>query len=265
LHSIGEGNFDVSVPIVSDDESALLAGYHNSMIEQLRDRDHLYRTLEKSVGSNVMQKLLNTDEETLKQGQNHSVAILFCDLRGFSSMGESASAEEVILFLNVYFADVTTVISEHNGIINKFMGDAVLAIFGLEESNHNPVADAVRAGLAIVEHSQDMYMPDDRHPETGIGIDFGSVVAGTIGSEERYEYTIIGDAVNKASRLEGLSKRLSYSIILSTEAYEHIDNEMKAIFTDLGSHQVRGRSEPLSVYGHGKTRKHEVIEELQDY
>jgi adenylate cyclase len=254
LFYVENNNFDASVPIVSDDEFALLAEYYNSMIERLRDRERVYRTLEKSVGANIMNKLLTTDEQTLKQGQSYSVAILFCDLRGFTSLSESASAEDVILFLNDYFAHVSAVISQHNGIINKFMGDAVLAIFGLEKEG-NAVQDAVNASLAIIQHNIDLYMPNEMHPETGVGIDFGWVVGGTIGSEERYEYTIIGDAVNKASRLEGLSKRLDYSIILSKDAYQQLSEELREHFCDLGEHKVRGRNEAINVYGCGKKRK----------
>jgi class 3 adenylate cyclase len=254
LSNIEEGRFDILVPTSSNDEMALLATYHNVMIERLRDRERLYRTLEKSVGANIMNKLLNTDEKTLKQGQTYNVAILFCDLRGFTSLGESASAEEIILFLNVYFSDISSVISEHNGIINKFMGDAVLAIFGLE-SDGNPVEDAVNASLAIIKHSTDFYMPNATHPETGIGIDFGSVIGGTIGSEERYEYTIIGDAVNKANRLESLSKRLGYSIILSQNAHKWLSNDLRKYFESLGTHKVRGGNEPLTIYGSGKNQK----------
>jgi class 3 adenylate cyclase len=254
LSRVENGRFDAVIPTVSDDELALLASYHNAMIERLRDRDRLYRTLEKSVGANIMNKLLNTDEQILKQGQTYNVAILFCDLRGFTSLGESASAEEIILFLNVYFADISSVISEHNGIINKFMGDAVLAIFGLE-SDGNPVEDAVNASLAIIKHSTDFYMPNAMHPESGVGIDFGSVIGGTIGSEERYEYTIIGDAVNKASRLESLSKRLGYSIILSQNAYKWLSNDMRKSFDSLGAHKVRGGNEPITIYGSGKNPK----------
>jgi class 3 adenylate cyclase len=254
LSRIDDGRFDIVVPTVSDDELALLASYYNTMIERLRDRDRLYRTLEKSVGANIMNKLLNTDEQTLKQGQTYNVAILFCDLRGFTSLGESASAEEIIMFLNVYFADISKVISEHNGIINKFMGDAVLAIFGLE-SDGNPVEDAVNASLAIVKNSTDFYMPNAMHPESGVGIDFGSVIGGTIGSEERYEYTIIGDAVNKASRLESLSKRLGYSIILSQNAYKWLSNDMRRNFDSLGAHKVRGGNEAITIYGAGRNNK----------
>lgn len=248
LRRVEEGGFDIFMPIVSEDELGLLAHYHGIMIERLRDRERLYQTLKKSVGPNIMAKLLNTDAQTLKQGQAYDVAILFCDLRGFSSLGESASAEEIILFLNVYFAEVSSVISKHEGIVNKFMGDAVLAIFGLE-SKGNAVAQAVKAGLEIIEHSADIVMPNAMHPETGVGIHFGPVAAGTIGSDERYEYTVVGDAVNKASRLESLSKRLDYSVILSKVAYERLEGGMRAKFVDLGAHQVRGRSEPIHVFG----------------
>lgn len=248
LRRVEEGSFDVTMPVVSEDESGLLANYHNIMIERLRDRERLYRTLKKSVGPKIMAKLLNTDEQTLKQGQAYDVAILFCDLRGFSSLGESASAEEIILFLNVYFAEVSGVISRHEGVINKFMGDAVLAIFGLEGKG-DAVAQAVNAGLEIVDHSADIVMPNAMHPETGVGIHFGAVAAGTIGSDERYEYTIVGDAVNKASRLESLSKRLDYSVILSNDAYDRLQGDVREKFVDLGAHQVRGRSEPIHVYG----------------
>lgn len=263
LSRVEEGRFDVVIPTVSDDELALLANYHNAMIERLRDRERLYRTLEKSVGANIMNKLLNTDEQTLKQGQTYNVAILFCDLRGFTSLGESASAEEIILFLNVYFADISSVISEHNGIINKFMGDAVLAIFGLE-SDGNPVEDAVNASLAIIRHSTDFYMPNATHPESGVGIDFGAVIGGTIGSEERYEYTIIGDAVNKASRLESLSKRLGYSIILSQNAYKWLSNDMRKNFDSLGAHKVRGGNEAITIYGSGKNEKNKPAQQPRE-
>ena len=233
---------------MAQDELGLIAVQINAMIENLRDRDRLHKTLERVVGSNIMEKLLSTDDDTLKRGQEDDVAIMFCDMRDFTSMSEAASAEEVIIFLNTFFSDLSEIVSRHGGTINKFMGDAVLAVYGLE-SQSNPVDDAVRSSLEILEHTRQFTLPDGGHPEMGAGIHYGTVMAGTIGSEQRYEYTFLGDAVNTASRLEGLTKRLKYSIIVSSDAYLQLPDETRQRFADLGKQRVRGKSEPLHVFG----------------
>jgi len=152
------------------------------------------------------------------------------------------------MFLNSFFSDPSEIASRRNGTINKFMGDAILAVYGLE-GDTNPVDDAVRSALEILDHTQQFVLPDGKHPEMGAGIHSGTVVAGTIGSEERYEYTFLGDAVNTASRLEGLTKRLKCRIIVSSDAYGHLSEGARFRFEDLGHQRVRGKSEPLHVYG----------------
>lgn len=248
LQGIQEGRLDRRAPIMSQDELGLVAVQINAMIEHLRDRDRLHKTLEKVVGSNIMEKLLTTDDETLKRGQEDDVAIMFCDMRDFTSMSEASSSEEIIMFLNSFFSDLSEIVSRHNGTINKFMGDAVLAVYGLEGSG-NPVEDAVDSSLEILEHTQQFILPDGTHPEMGAGIHYGTVVAGTIGSEQRYEYTFLGDAVNTASRLEGLTKRMKYRVIISSDAYEQLPEGGKRRFLDLGNQRVRGKNEPLHVFG----------------
>lgn len=248
LRSVQKGDLDQRAPIMAQDELGLIAVQINAMIENLRDRDRLHKTLERVVGANIMEKLLSTDDDTLKRGQEDDVAIMFCDMRDFTSMSEAASAEEVIIFLNTFFSDLSEIVSRHGGTINKFMGDAVLAVYGLE-SQSNPVDDAVRSSLEILEHTRQFTLPDGGHPEMGAGIHYGTVMAGTIGSEQRYEYTFLGDAVNTASRLEGLTKRLKYSIIVSSDAYLQLPDETRQRFADLGKQRVRGKSEPLHVFG----------------
>ncbi|TNF87243.1 MAG: adenylate/guanylate cyclase domain-containing protein [Gammaproteobacteria bacterium] len=248
LRSVQKGDLDQRAPIMSQDELGLMAVQINAMIENLRDRDRLHKTLERVVGSNIMEKLLSTDDDALKRGQEDEVAIMFCDMRDFTSMSEAASAEEVILFLNNFFSDLSDIVSSHNGTINKFMGDAVLAVYGLE-SESNPVEDAVMSVFKILEHTRQFMLPDGSHPDMGAGIHFGKVMAGTIGSEQRYEYTFLGDAVNTASRLEGLTKRLGYRIVLSSEGYLELPESVRHRFTDLGPQRVRGKSEPIHVYG----------------
>ena len=248
LRSVQKGDLDLRAPIMSQDELGLMAVQINAMIENLRDRDRLHKTLERVVGSNIMEKLLSTDDDALKRGQEDEVAIMFCDMRDFTSMSEAASAEEVILFLNNFFSDLSDIVARHNGTINKFMGDAVLAVYGLESDN-NPVEDAVRSVLEILEHTRQFMLPDGSHPDMGAGIHFGKVMAGTIGSEQRYEYTFLGDAVNTASRLEGLTKRLKYRIVLSRDGYLELPESMRDRFTDLGKQRGRGKSEQIHVYG----------------
>lgn len=248
LRSVQKGDLEQRAPIMSQDELGLMAVQINAMIENLRDRDRLHKTLERVVGSNIMEKLLSTDDDALKRGQEDEVAIMFCDMRDFTSMSEAASAEEVILFLNNFFSDLSDIVTHHNGTINKFMGDAVLAVYGLE-SDSNPVEDAVSSVLEILQHTRQFVLPDGSHPDMGAGIHFGKVMAGTIGSEQRYEYTFLGDAVNTASRLEGLTKRLKYRIVLSADGYRELPEAMCRKFTDLGKQRVRGKSEPIHVFG----------------
>lgn len=248
LRNVQTGDFTEYVPIVTRDEFGLIARQINIMIDSLRDKEHLRKTLERIVSPSIMEKLLTTDDKTLKCGQEYNVAILFCDLREFTRFSEQSSAEDVIFFLNAYFSQMVKIVSANRGIINKFMGDAVLAVYGLDEGGTS-VEDAVNTARTILEHAGNIMMPDGKHLDIGIGIHSGRVIAGTIGSEERYEYTFIGDAVNTASRLDGLTKRLGYSIIISGDAYGALNEVRKRLFTDLGMQVVRGKDEPVHVYG----------------
>ena len=128
------------------------------------------------------------------------------------------------------------------------MGDAILAIFPLDDKTAT-IDDAIETAWDIVMHSQAIRLPDGDRFNVGIGIHMGYATAGTIGSHNRFEYTFIGDTVNTASRLDGLSKRLGYSIIISEETYNHLQADTKERFVDLGEQKIRGKTEPLHVYG----------------
>lgn len=248
LRNVQSGDYTKYVPVVTHDEFGLIARQMNTMIDGLRDKEHLRQTLERIVSPSIMEKLLTTDDKTLKYGQEYDVAILFCDLREFTKFSEHASAEDVIFFLNAYFSQMVKIVTANRGIINKFMGDAVLAVYGLDESETS-VEDAVLTAKSMLKHAGDIMMPDGKHLDIGIGIHSGRVVAGTIGSDERYEYTFIGDVVNTASRLDGLTKRLGYSIVISGDAYSLLNETSKRQFTDMGMQVVRGREDPVHVYG----------------
>ena len=248
LQRVEQGDLEHYVPVLTRDEFGVVAQQTNRMIDQLRSKDKIQKTLESIVSPNIMNKLLNGSENSLKQGEEYEVAILICDLRKFTTYAENTPPEEVIFFLNAYFAKIADVVAEHNGIVNKFMGDAILAVFGSDgESDY--VMQAVDAAWDILMHTNSATMRDGTKFDIGIGVHKGKAAAGTIGSSERFEYTFIGDAVNTASRLDGLSKRLNYKIIISGEVFSNLSRDSQDRFVDLGQQSIRGKSQPLHVYG----------------
>ena len=248
LQELQNGNLDSFVPILSQDEFALVAQQTNKMIEQLREKQKVSSVLERIVSPNIMQKLLGGDANMLKLGQEYEVAILFCDLRRFTTFVENTPPEMVIRFLNAFFAKISDLITAHNGLINKFMGDAILAVFGIDGKDDAAI-NAIKAAMHIISHTKTINLGDDKVFDIGVGIHMGRAVAGTIGSADRYEYTFIGDVVNTASRLDGLSKRLGYRIIISGKVFKLLPEELSERFVDLGPQRVRGKAEPVPIYG----------------
>ncbi len=260
LRDVQSGKLGTRVPVMGRDEFAVIAQQINKMIEGLREKEQVAKTLERIVSPSIMQKLLTMDTDSLQVGQEYEVAVLFCDLRDFTSFAEYSPPEDVIYFLNTYFSEMVNIVADHNGIVNKFMGDAILAIFGLEP-NTNPVQDAVDTAWAIQDHVESLRLSGrNTRLESGVGIHSGKAVAGTIGSPDRYEYTFIGDVVNTASRLDGLTKRLGCKIIVSADAYRQLSPSAQARFLDLQMHRLRGKAEPVHVYGTG-CRDADAVEE----
>lgn len=248
LQHIQDGKLEKYVPVLSRDEFGVIAQKTNLVIDELREKEKIRKTLESIVSPDIMHKLMKSDSSVLKQGEKKHIAVFFCDLRKFTSYAEKNTPEDVIFFLNTYFGKIVDIVTEHNGIVNKFMGDAILAIFPLDNDSAT-IDDAIATAWDIVMHSQAICLPDGEKFNVGIGIHTGYATAGTIGSQERFEYTFIGDTVNIASRLDGLSKRLGYSIIISDETYKNLGDNSKAKFIDLGLQKIRGKEKSLHVYG----------------
>ncbi|MDD5274507.1 MAG: adenylate/guanylate cyclase domain-containing protein [Methylovulum sp.] len=182
------------------------------------------------------------------------VAILFCDLRGIANFWQSASAVEVILFINSYFADISKIIDAHQGVINQFFDDTVLAIFGLE-TGCQPVAQAIKAALAIIAHSAALDKTNAVPSAVSIGIDFSSVQVGTLldTNAASYQYLIMGDSAENAKSLQALSCTLGKQIILSQEAYKRLPEAIRQHFINLGEHKLTAGTEPTIIYGNEKT------------
>ncbi len=242
------GDYSQPIPLLSQGELGLMALQLNRLIEYVRKRQDVETLLKRVVSPDIMEKLINTDSDKLRRGEEREVAILFCDIRGFTEMSEGSSAADIILFLNDFFSDLTEIVARNHGTINKFMGDAILAVYG-SDSPTEAIDSALNTANEITLRVRQMRLPNGGSPETGTGIHFGRVVAGTIGSDQRYEYTFLGDAVNTASRLQGLSKRLGYPIIVSSEAYGMLSGYLRGGLVDLGQHMVRGKADALHIYG----------------
>lgn len=178
------------------------------------------------------------------------VAILYCDLRGIADFWPLASEIEVILFISLYFTDISKIIGAHHGVINQFADDTVLAIFGLE-ANDGPVAQAMQAGLAIITHSAELDVTNAVPSAISIGIDFSTVQVGTLCGADgmSYQYLIVGDSADNAKSLQALSSHLGRHIILSSKAYKQLPDNLRQQLINLGTHQPSDKQAPDTLYG----------------
>ena len=248
LRDIQAGDYSQTIPLLSQGELGLMSMQLNRLLEYMHQREDIENMLKRVVSPDIMEKLISTDTEKLKRGEEREMAVLFCDIRGFTQMSEGASASEIIFFLNSFFSELADIVARHHGTVNKFMGDAILAVYSAEHPTE-AVDAAMNSAVEISMRVRQMRLPNGASPQTGTGIHFGRVVAGTIGSQDRYEYTYLGDAVNTASRLQGLSKRFAYPVIVSEDAYRHLSDYLQAGLTDLGQHRVRGKTDAIHIYG----------------
>lgn len=179
-------------------------------------------------------------------GERRRVTVLFCDIRRFTPLAFAHPPEQVVAYLNRYFSMACEAVGLHGGMVNKFIGDGLLAVFGAPESMPDHAAAAARAALDIAVGAADIVRPDGEPTQVGLAVHTGDVVLGTIGSPRRKDYTVIGDTVNLASRIEGLCKELDATILISEAA---VDAAGDAISVEpCGEHVVRGRAHPVRLF-----------------
>ena len=170
--------------------------------------------------------------------------MLFADIRGFTTRSEQTQPEAIIELLNGYFAQMTEAIHKHGGVVDKFIGDGLMAFFGAPQSLEHPERKALEAAqemlLRLHRYNQSLTEQGVEPIAIGIGIHAGEVILGYIGSEARHEYTAIGDTVNAASRLEGMTKTLGYPVICSSAVADAVGRSTE--LADLGEQSVRGHA-----------------------
>ncbi len=267
VRRINEGDYTKEVSINQRDELGKLASAFNHMVKGLAERDRVRSLLGKVVSTAIAEELLSKDIEL--GGEERVVTVLFSDLRGFTSLCERYSAEEMLSLLNEYFTRITAVIEANGGVVDKYIGDAIMALYGAPLKHENDAERSVKTALemrrALAELNAGFEQRGVVRLDIGVGINTGIVVAGNMGSKSRLNYTVIGDGVNLASRLEGLTKKYGVHVIVSGKTRSLAPN---FIFRELDRVRVKGKTEAVAIYepvGETGTLDDQIIAELKAY
>ena len=239
----------VAVPPVMCAVTMILAYIHRYMIEA-DTKEKVEKAMGKYMSEDVMKRVIQNIDNLGLGGKRANVTVLFSDIRGFTSMSEKMSAQEVSQLLNEYFSEMEPIVTKYNGIINKFIGDAIMAVFGEPIQDENHPLNAVRCGFEMLQKVQelDKKWQEENKPtiQIGIGVNTGEVFVGNIGSEKRMEYTVIGDTVNLASRLEGYNKTYNTRFLISPSTYEASKNSIEV--NKISDVEIRGKVDKIDVY-----------------
>jgi adenylate cyclase len=246
--AIGAGNMTVEVPVTTHDELGDLTSSFNRMVRSLREKEMIKRAFTRYVAREVVEEVLKDPEHLMLSGERREATVLFCDIRGFTTLSERLTPEQVVSLLNEFYTTAIETTFKHDGTLDKFLGDAVMCVFGAPIAHPDHAERAVKTALdmrsALTELSKRRAMRGLDPFEVGIGVALGEVVAGTVGTEERMEYTVIGDSVNVAARLQGHAK--AGSILLSRRTYEAVHDLVEAV--SRGPMKVKGKEEDVEVY-----------------
>jgi len=219
-------------------------------IRHYREKSLLRSAFAGHVSPQVMRAILNGKLQPDGDGESCKATILFADIRGFTTRSENSTPEATIALLNQYYAETSAAIHGKGGAIDKYIGDGLMATFGVPQPLNNPARSALEAAQDMLVRIARLNKTLEGHGlapiEEGVGIHCGDVVAGYVGSRKRREFTVIGDAVNTASRLEGMTKSLGYPVVCSNDIAQAVGGNGDLV--DLGAQAVKGRS-PLHVWG----------------
>ncbi len=229
---------------------ALLCAYSYKYLIEDTKKTKIQKAMGKYLSYDIMQNVVQNIDNIELGGKRADITVLFADIRNFTSISEKMDAASTSMILNEYFSALVPIIEEHNGVLNKFMGDAVLAIFGEPKKSENHALDAVTCGykmLKKVKYLQEKWIDEGKPKiEIGIGISSGDAFVGNIGSQERLEYTVIGDTVNTASRIENYNKVYRTNFLISEETYKRTKNKIDVI--TIKDVVIRGKANRVNLY-----------------
>ena len=199
---------------------------------KVEEQERTLKLFMQYVPQTVVEKALQATSESFFEGEQKEIAVLFCDIRGFTPMSEELSPKEVVGFLNDYYATMTAVVKRHDGTVNQFVGDEVFATFGVPIATPQNELNAVLCALEMMQKreilNEKYWEKFGREIEVGIGINSGEVVAGNLGSEDKLAYSVTGDTVNTGKRIESQTKENPNTILVSERVFEQVADYVQA-------------------------------------
>ena len=248
---IEKGEFELSIKPRTHDEIGLLTESFVQMGKGLSEREKLMVSFSKFTNKTIAQKAASG--QLSLGGENRDATIFFSDIRSFTAMSEKMQPNEVVEFLNVYMTKMVDCVNKTGGVVDKYIGDAIMAVWGAPESSGSPASDALNAVTAALMMRVELFRFNKERAAAGLppvkigcGINSGPVVAGQIGSEERMEYTVIGDAVNLASRTEALNKPFATDVLITENTYNLIKD--KIVVQEMPGVHVKGKTDAIKMF-----------------
>jgi adenylate cyclase len=238
----GTGDLSARAPVLSTDEVGALAGRFNRMLSGLQERERLREAFGAFVDPQVVDRVL--EEGTVLEGEEVEVSVLFLDIRGFTALAERSTAREVVARLNDFYGTVVPVLVRHGGHANKFVGDGLLGVFGAPLRVDDHADRAVFAALDIARTVRERYGDALR---IGIGVNSGPVLAGTVGGGGHVEFTVIGDAVNTAARVEEVTRVTGDDVLLTERTHALLTFPFGG-FVERPTVALKGKSERVRLY-----------------
>jgi class 3 adenylate cyclase len=241
---VAAGDYGQRLPVVQDDDLGALAASFNRMQAGLAERQRLQSAFGTYVDPVLAARLLQQGDDVFL-GERREVTVMFIDVRDFTPFAEAHSAEDTVARLNALFQIVVPAVVDAGGHVNKFLGDGALAVFGAPNNLLNHADAAVAAAVLIHRLVAEC---SDGALRIGIGINTGKVIAGTIGGGSKLEFTLIGDTVNVAARVEQLTKITGDSILLTNQTVDALAHQPRGLI-DRGSHRLKGKAAAVEVFG----------------
>lgn len=253
VQKVASGDFSVKsqklVKTFLRDETTELAENFDKMTTGLSEREKFKNILHKFHGKSVGEDLMNKENLSVG-GEKKEVCVFFSDIRGFTSFSESTSPEKVVAMLNEYFETMVSIINKRGGVVDKFIGDAIMAVWGVPNGSPQDAYNATMACLEMRQALNDLNQKRIKRGENpimiGMGLHTGQAISGIIGSSEKMEYTVIGDTVNVTSRLESSTKSMGTDLLLSEQMYLKIKESF--VISEAGKVSVKGKKEELTLY-----------------